>query len=280
MTTTTNAKKASKKITKSNATTKTKNTFKDLTDFIIKNVFPNNSDLENAKSNSTKIMDEIYQHIILIGGGSISTIEQLTEIKVKIFDQQIYVNPDEGLNSKKRYKLGREKINSNDKDVSAKAEDRISCPNTLSTVFTLLGTALRKTTTNAKGLEIFGAGLKLNLTDTPFINPVDSKCESNLKFQIEEAKKESTSEWFKTLNEFIELGRPLSKHDVVIDALKNQDAQVISEVIKIIKAIDLTHLSKGEESQEETNRRTLSTKDKISNGAIRTSNTNEKIHSL
>jgi len=115
-----------KKTTTNKSTKTTTNKFKEFGQYIVKTVFPSEDEFKTSKANIEGIQQQLYIQILTLANGSIGSVKQLQQVKLRIYDLPIY--PDENGTLKK---LGREKISSADSNVSAKSDDRIQAPNTL-----------------------------------------------------------------------------------------------------------------------------------------------------
>ena len=125
------------------STKTTTNKFKEFGQYIVKTVFPSEDEFKTSKANIEGIQQQLYIQILTLANGSIGSVKQLQQVKLRIYDLPIY--PDENGTLKK---LGREKISSADSNVSAKSDDRIQAPNTLQQVFSTLNLAVKKSTVN------------------------------------------------------------------------------------------------------------------------------------
>jgi len=238
-------------------TTKTKKTitnqFKELQTYIIDTVMTNDSDLKSAKSEVSGIMQKLYVLILSIGGGNISSTKQLDQIKIKLYDAKVY--PDQNGNL---FKLGREKIGSNDSNVSAKADDRIKAPDSLRKVFSDLSIAIRE-----QDGDKFGAGLTVSLKANPNYSPDEGESVddgSSLKSILQQAKQESKNVWQQTQNRVPEERSFLFANDDFKDRWKEKDHVYINAYLDHLHQASLDFdFDSGTESKEEKDRRTVQT---------------------
>lgn len=180
---------------------------KKLTDFIIDSVMTNDNALNSAREEVEGIQDRLFTLIIKCANGSISSIGQLQAIKVMVYDSHIY--PDKNDNNKLKA-LGREKMNPQDTNVSAKAEDRMQASPTLKKVFSECAVALRSIQTNKNGISTFGCGFEKdgrNLNNFQTFNDSSSDNSDGLKSAISQARKETENDWFIQYNRVSEIAR-------------------------------------------------------------------------
>jgi len=194
-----------------------KNRSKELTDFIINKVMVNDYDLNFHKEEVQGIQDRLFTLILSVGGGQLASLEQLQRIKVMIYDQHVFPDKEDG---NKLKALGREKMKyidedgkeqtSNEKNVSAKAEDRMQASPTVKKVFSECAVALRSISHNTKGIAEFGAGFesqKRNLSEFQTFNDSSSDNSDGLRSAIRKAKEETDNEWFIQHNRISEINR-------------------------------------------------------------------------
>ena len=184
-----------------------KNRSKELTDFIINKVMVNDYDLNFHKEEVQGIQDRLFTLILSVGGGQLASTEQLQAIKVMIYDQHVFPDKEDG---NKLKALGREKMNPQDKNVSAKAEDRMQASPTVKKVFSECAVALRSISFNKKGIAEFGAGFeaqKRNLSEFQTFNDSSSDNSDGLRSAIRKAKEETDNEWFIQHNRISEINR-------------------------------------------------------------------------
>lgn len=241
------------KTTKSTTTKTTTNQFKELQTYIIDTVMTNDTDLKNAKNEVSGIMQKLYVLILSIGGGNISSTKQLDQIKIKLYDAKVY--PDQNGNL---FKLGREKIGSNDSNVSAKADDRIKAPDSLRKVFSDLSIAIRE-----QNGDQFGGGLKVSLKDNPNYSPEEGESVddgSSLKSIIQQAKDQSKNEWQQTLNRLPQEKSFLFANDDFKDWWKEKDHIKINAYFDYLHQASLNfEFDIGTESKQEKDRRKVQT---------------------
>ena len=244
------------KKTKTTTTTKktATNKFKEFGQFIVETVFPSEDEFESSKANIEGIQQQIYVQILTLANGSIGSVKQLQQVKLRIYDLPIY--PDEKGTLKK---LGREKISSADSNVSAKADDRIQAPNTLQQVFSTLNLAVRKTTVKktkeGKHKEIFGADLNVSLKEMPTYLSESQEDNSSLKSRIEHAKENSSSEWQQAKNRAKEVFKNIRDNDTYKESFKEQDTHRLNEYLDNIEEALSKSISSGSETSEEKDRR-------------------------
>ena len=180
---------------------------KKLTDFIIDSVMTNDNALNSAREEVEGIQDRLFTLILSVANGSISSIGQLQAIKVMVYDSHIY--PDKNDNNKLKA-LGREKMNPQDTNVSAKAEDRMQASPTVKKVFSECAVALRSTQTNKKGIATFGCGFEKdgrNLNKFQTFNDSSSDNSDGLKSAINQARKDTENDWFIQFNRHSETAK-------------------------------------------------------------------------
>ena len=246
-----------KKTTTKSTATKTKKTitnqFKELQTYIIDTVMTNDTDLKNAKNEVSGIMQKLYVLILSIGGGNILSTKQLDQIKIKLYDAKVY--PDQNGNL---FKLGREKIGSNDSNVSAKADDRIKAPDSLRKVFSNLSIAIRE-----QDGDKFGAGLTVSLKANPNYSPDEGESVddgSSLKSIIQQAKDESKNVWQQTQNRVPQEKSFLFANPEFKDRWKEKDHIWINAYLDHLHQSSLNfEFDSGIESKEEKDRRKVQT---------------------
>jgi hypothetical protein len=180
---------------------------KELTEFIINKVMVNDYDLNFHKEEVQGIQDRLFTLILSVGGGQLASTEQLQAIKVMIYDQRVFPDKEDG---NKLKALGREKMNPEDKNVSAKADDRMQASPTVKKVFSECAVALRSISFNTKGIAEFGAGFesqKRNLSEFQTFNDSSSDNSDGLRSAIRKAKEETDNEWFIQHNRISEINR-------------------------------------------------------------------------
>jgi hypothetical protein len=198
------ALKTKKTVTKKAVNKKTiASNMKILTSYIIDKVMDNDKALNSAREEVDGIQDRLFQLILNMGGGSLSSINQLQAIKVQVYDQVIYPDSDGNLCA-----FGREKMSPQDTNVSAKAEGRMQASPTVKKVFSECAVALRSIQTNKKGISTFGCGFEkdgVNLGKFQTFNDSDFGEKKGLKSAIKKAKEETTHDWFTQYNRVSEV---------------------------------------------------------------------------
>jgi len=243
------------KKTNTKPSTKTSsNKFKEFGQYIVKTVFPSEDEFKTSKANIEGIQQQLYIQILTLANGSIGSVKQLQQVKLRIYDLPIY--PDENGTLKK---LGREKISSADSNVSAKSDDRIQAPNTLQQVFSTLNLAVKKSTVNktkeGKLKETFGADLTISLKDTPTYSNDSQDDDSSLKARIDHARENTKSEWFKAVNRSKEVFKAIRENDTYKDSFNEQDTQRLNGYLDNIEESLTKSVSSGSETSKEKGKR-------------------------